>query len=203
MLEGRALMHDQVAGLAAWGLRPPLRVVALVEAAGAATALALRLADGCLALGLEVAAVDGAPPLWDDVAQADVWLWRADPEVLLRWWPQEAAHPVVPLLAQPRVIVAAYRALKRLRLAGLAPVVVALAQQPGDAQALPAALTALRRTCAQHLAWQPPAWTLGYHGQCEGPGDAGDDAAVVTRVLEAAWTLDAAAPAERRSAARC
>ncbi|TSE26879.1 hypothetical protein Tsedi_00588 [Tepidimonas sediminis] len=202
MLDARRLAHDQAAGLAAWGLQPPLRVVALIEVGEAAAALARRLAAGCARLGLEAVGVEGPPSLWHDAPPADVWLWCAEAQVLARWWPGDGARPLVPLLAQPEAIVGAYRALKLLRQHALAPAVVALARQPGEEPALAAALSALRRTCAQHLSWQPVAWTLGYHDACHPCGDAAADDAVVTRVLEVAWLLEGE-PMQRRPMATC
>ena len=203
MLDARRLAHGQAAGLAAWGLQPPLRVVALAQLPAAA-ALAPRLAAGWMALGLSCATVAGAPPLWDDAPAADVWLWRADPDVLARWWPRNTGAPLVPLLAQPPALVAAYRALKTLRLQGASPAVLALARAPGEAAALQAALVALGRTCAQHLGWRPAAWTLGYHHERHTQQEADADTTVLTRALEAAWLLDTDAPAEaRRPSATC
>ncbi|TSE20781.1 hypothetical protein Talka_00444 [Tepidimonas alkaliphilus] len=203
MLEAGGWLRDQAAGLAAWRLQPPLRVVALVEQPGS-SALASRLQAGWAALGLSCGAVAAAPPLWDEAPAADVWLWRADAQVLARWWPREGGAPLVPLLAQPTSLVEAYRALKTLRLASLSPLVLALAQAPGEEPALQAALTALGRTCHQHLGWRPTVWTLGYY---EGPlpqREAQADASMAAQVLETAWLLEARALGpERRPSAAC
>lgn len=202
MLDARRLAHDQAAGLVAWGLHPPLRVVALAEVADAAQEVAHRLAAGCAGQGLDCAFLQGPPPSWPQAAAGDVWLWRADPRVLVRWWPRDGSRPLVPLVAQAPVIVAAYQALKLMHQHGLEPVIVALARQRGDGGALAAALAALRRTCAQYLDWQPTAWTLGYHDGRHPPGEGSGDTAVVTRVLEAAWLLDLES-STRRSEVTC
>lgn len=192
-------VHDQAAGLLAWNLQPPTRVLAVVatERGSASLELLWRLRQGCDALGVASAVVEGAPGLWGDGPDAGgVWLWHTPAEVAVRWWPPEGGRPLVALTAEPATLVAVYRAVKVLRQGGLQPVVVALpdAGEGADAHCatpvpgpLEAALSALHRTCVAHLGWAPTVWTLGYHerGSAEPGGEA-----VLCKVLDAAWTLD-------------
>lgn len=194
-------VHDQAAGLLAWNLQPPNRVLAVAasERGSASLELLWRLRQGCDALGLVAVVVEGAPGLWADGPDAGgVWLWHTPAEVVMRWWPPDGGRPLVALSAEPAALVAAYRALKVLRQGGLRPVVVALPddaangpEAPGAspvAGPLEAALAALQRTCVAHLNWVPTVWRLGYHarGLAEPEGEA-----ALCKVLDAAWTLDA------------
>lgn len=199
------VVHDQAAGLLAWDLRPPNRVLAVIapERGQASLELLWRLRQGCETLNMASAVVEGAPGHWGDGPDAGgVWLWHVPAALAVRWWPDEGGRPLVPLTAEPAALVAAYRALKTLHQAGLRPVVVALpdeaaadASQTDRPSALQAALSALRRTCEAHLQWQPTVWTLGYHEDGQAEFDA-DRAAVLCKVLDAAWLLDGAAVAE-------
>ncbi|TSE25367.1 hypothetical protein [Tepidimonas aquatica] len=196
MLDPRPWAPEQAAGLAAWAVQPPLRIVAVAcpqpQAQGdpGAALLVQHLRAGCAALGLQCADVVGAPSVWDDVPAGDVWLWCAPTDLLLRWWPLDEGHPLVPLLAQPSAIVAAYRAVKQLHAAQLQPVVVAVAARVGEEGPLHAACQALQRTCERHLGWVPGVWVLGYHDGSAPPQGLQGNLDVVTRALEAAWTLD-------------
>lgn len=199
-------VHDQAAGLLAWNLQPPTRVLAVVatERGSASLELLWRLRQGCEAIGVAAAVVEGPPGTWpEDHAQAgSVWLWHAPAGTTVSWWPAEGGRPLVALTAQPAALVSAYRALKVLRQAGLQPVVVALPDEMesredragGRAPApLNAALSALQRTCHTHLGWIPAAWRLGYHEQ---PSAKPEGEAVLYKILDAAWTLDVPGGAE-------
>ncbi len=184
-------IRDQAAGLLAWHLRAPLRVLAVVgnERSDAPLELLWRLRRGCQDWGLDSRVIEGSPERWgDDAELAEVWLWHAPLASVLRWWPARAGHPLVALRAEPAALVEGYRSLKQLRQAGLAPIVVALpASADGRDPALQAASAALQRTCRHHLQWVPTVWTLGYDAT-------GADAAqaVLARLLDAAWALDLA-----------
>lgn len=194
-------VHDQAAGLLAWNLQPPTRVLAVVatERGSASLELLWRLRQGCEAIGVASAVVEGLPGTWpDDGPQAGgVWLWHTPVEAAVSWWPAEdGGRPLVALTAEPAALVAAYRALKVLRQAGLQPVVVALPDEAqggtgtaGDRAPAPlhAALSALQRTCQAHLGWVPTVWRLGYH---EHPSAEPGSEAVLYKILDAAWTLD-------------
>jgi len=198
-------VHDQAAGLLAWDLRPPHRVLAVIapERGQASLELLWRLRQGCEALNLPSAVVEGAPGRWGERPDAGgVWLWHVPAALAVRWWPDEGGRPLVSLTAEPAALVAAYRSLKTLHQAGLRPVVVALPDEgvvdAGDGpqpSALQAALSALRRTCDTHLQWQPPVWTLGYHEHGQAELDT-DRAAVLCKVLDAAWLIDGMSVAE-------
>lgn len=201
--------HDQAAGLLAWDLRPPSRVLAVIAENRGQASLELlwRLRQGCEALGLSAGVVEGAPGQWGDGPEVGgVWLWHVPVDLAVGWWPAEGGRPLVALSAEPAALVAAYRALKALRQAGLEPVVVALRDEPSGmrlrsdaaptgghpAAPIDAALSALRRTCQTHLAWEPTVWMLGYHERGFAESDI-EGSAVLCKVLDAAWLLDAPA----------
>ncbi|WP_334133806.1 hypothetical protein [Tepidimonas sp.] len=190
-------IRDQAAGLLAWQLCAPLRVLAVVAGGRTNAALELlwRLHQGYRDWGLDCRVLEGTPQSWgDDVDAAEVWLWHAPVESLVRWWPGGGNHPLVALRAEPAALVDGYRSLKRLHAAGLQPIVVALAGGEGayPEGAVQATCTALQRTCRVHLNWVPTVWTLGYHEAVAGqPGT--DD--VLARLLDAAWMMDVAGEA--------
>ena len=199
-------VHDQAAGLLAWNLQPPTRVLAVVasEQGSASLELLWRLRQGCESIGVASAVVEGLPGAWpDDRAQAgSVWLWHTSADAAATWWPAEGGRPLVALTAQPAALVCAYRALKVLRQAGLQPVVVTLPDEmesregrAGDRALAPlnAALSALQRTCRTHLGWIPAAWRLGYHDY---PSAEPGGEAVLSKILDAAWMLDAPSAVE-------
>lgn len=192
------MMRDQAAGLLAWNLRPPSRVLAAVVTRRSSASLELlwRLRCGCERLGLDCVVVETDPGSWGSGPGAGaVWLWHTSASALLRWWPPEGGRPLVALSAQPAALVEAYQIIKVLHQDGLQPVVVALPEEAdasdvGTAKPAPgplqAAQTALLRTCKTHLGWAPTIWTLGYHER-----DLADPTgeAVLCRALEAAWAL--------------
>ena len=107
------------------------------------------------------------------------------------------------LTAEPAALVAAYQDLKRLHGMGLRPVVIALPEpsdhpvpdvaRGGEAPApgpLQAALSALRRTCDSHLGVAPMVWALGYDAR---GSVTPETQAVLGRILDAAWVLEAPA----------
>ncbi|TSE31463.1 hypothetical protein Tther_00522 [Tepidimonas thermarum] len=185
-------VHDQAAGLLAWRLQPPARVLAVVASGRGAASLELlwRLRQGCAGLGLEVAVVEDEPGRWGaGPERGGVWLWHTPPEEVLRWWPPEAGRPLVGWTLDPAALVAAYQAVKTLWRGGLAPVVVALPDGAASAAgaAWQAARSALERTCATHLGWVPPVWTLGYDERV--PADPAVES-VLCKALDAAWMWD-------------
>lgn len=188
-------VRDQAAGLLAWKLQPPTRVLAVAAAERGAASLELlwRLREGCRALELPCVVMEGPPERWGDgLEPGGVGLWHAPVSALWRDWRDVPGRPLVALTADPAALVDAYRAIKALSGGGLHPVVVALPDEGDETMAphgaLQAALAALRRTCQQHLRAVPPVWTLGYHAQ-RSADPAGEG--TLLRVLEAAWTLEA------------
>ena len=196
-------IRDQAAGLLAWHLQPPTRVLAVIAAARGSASLELlwRLHQGCQAVGLPCAVVGGEPGRWqDDLPPGGAWLWHAPTDDVLRCWPADGGRPLVALTAEPVALVAAYQALKYLYRAGMRPVVVAL-PNPGDPPMpdgamgdgapapgpLQAALTALRRTCVSHLGAAPTVWALRYD---ERGSVTPDTQAALGRILDAAWVWE-------------
>jgi len=199
-------IRDQAAGLLAWHLQPPTRVLAVLAAARGSASLELlwRLHQGCQALGMPCAVVEGEPGHWpEDLPSGGAWLWHAPANEVLRWWPTDGGRPLVALTAEPAALVAAYQDLKRLHGMGLRPVVIALPEpsdhpvpdvaRGGEAPApgpLQAALSALRCTSDSHLGVAPTVWALGYDAR---GSVTPETQAVLGRILDAAWVLEAPA----------
>ncbi|MDO9610688.1 MAG: hypothetical protein Q7J33_02375 [Serpentinimonas sp.] len=204
---------DQAAGLAALGLRPPRRLLPVVQSPNQALteALLTQLECGLHALGLSVLRLDGLPdaggPLalagawvghWDDaLPPSGVLLWQAPLEAWAVLLTDSQARPLVVLDPAPSSLVYAYNALKVLwQVAALQPLVLWLpdagAASGGPAHwaqgSEPAQVQTLRQQAWLRLGLRPTVWPLGYDRR-RGVLHQAADGSCAQRVLETALVL--------------
>jgi len=205
---------DQAAGLAALGLRPPRRLLPVVQSPDRALSEALltRLECGLHGLGLSVLRWDGLPdaggPLaiagagmgdWDEtLPPSGVLLWQAPLEAWAVLLADSQARPLVVLNPTPASLVYAYNAVKVLwQVAALRPLVLwlpdAAAASSGPApwaegRAEPAQVQTLRQQACLRLGLRPTVWPLGYDGR-RGVLHPAADESCAQRVLETALVL--------------
>ena len=209
----RELGFDQAAGLAALGLRPPRRLLPVVQSPDRALteALLTQLECGLHGLGLSVLRFEGLPaaggPLalsgaglgdWDELLPpSGVLLWQAPLEAWAVLLAASQARPLVVLSPSPASLVYAYNALKVLwQVAALQPLVLWLpaAEAPSSGPAHwepgnePAPVQTLRQQAWLRLGLRPTVWPLGYDRQ-QGVSHPAADGSCAQRVLETALVL--------------
>ncbi|BAO80338.1 cellobiose phosphorylase [Serpentinimonas raichei] len=209
----RELGFDQAAGLAALGLRPPRRLLPVVQSPDRALteALLTQLECGLHGLGLSVLRFEGLPaaggPLalsgaglgdWDELLPpSGVLLWQAPLEAWAVLLADSQARPLVVLNPTPASLVYAYNALKVLwQVAALRPLVLWLpdaeaasgGSRPWAPGSEPAQVQTLRQQAWLRLGLRPTVWPLGYDRQ-RGVLHPAADESCAQRVLETALVL--------------
>lgn len=200
---------DQAAGLAALKLRPPTRVLPIVESSHGQTSLELmwRLESALRELGQAVAVVEGTQGLsvhdarqghrqilwhWlEGVPPGAVVLLHAPLEALAVLLADSEARPLVGVTHGPRDVVEAYNAVKVLwQVAMLIPVVLLMdSGQPHPDASLERVSETLRANCERHLCRVPVIWPLEYHRSVNMPSGLIDPSCVL-KVLDTALVLD-------------
>lgn len=201
---------DQASGLAALKLRPPTRVLPVVQSADGLLSLELmwRLERALQGMGQPVTVVEGLQGLSPDDARLghrrvlQHWLAGVPPgTVVLLHAPLEAqavlladstARPLIALSDAPPSLVQAYNALKVLwQAAGLWPVVLALrCVESGGLSGRPdTTAEALLTGCERHLGRVPAVWSLGYDSPVSGAQMDADESCVL-KVLDTALVLE-------------
>jgi hypothetical protein len=202
-------LHDQASGLAAMKLRPPTRVLPVVQSTGSTQSLELmwRLEMALMTLGLPIHVTEGARGLtvrdasqgyqavlhhWlEDVPPGTVVLLHAPLEALAVLLADSHARPLVALTDDPRALVDAYNACKVLgQVAGLQPVVITL-REPSTTSSADTGdwVERLRLNCESYLSAVPSVWSLGYHHSMNGSTDRFDESCAL-KVLDTALVLE-------------
>lgn len=202
-------LHDQASGLAAMKLRPPTRVLPVVQSTGSTQSLELmwRLEMALMTLGLPIHVTEGAHGLtvrdasqghqavlhhWlEDVPPGTVVLLHAPLEALAVLLADSHARPLVALTDDPRALVDAYNACKVLgQVAGLQPVVITL-REPSTTSSADTGdwVERLRLNCESYLSAVPSVWSLGYHHSMNGSTDRFDESCAL-KVLDTALVLE-------------
>lgn len=202
-------LHDQASGLAAMKLRPPTRVLPIVQSSAGTHSLELmwRLELTLMGLGVPVHVTQGVHGLtvqdasqgyvavlqrWlEDVPTGTVVLLHAPLEALAVLLADSTARPLVALTDDSRALVEAYNASKVLaQVAGLQAVVISLREDsPHREPQMAGFIERFRSNCASYLSTVPSIWSLGYHQPMSGTLDRSDESCAL-KVLDTALVLE-------------